>query len=61
MVLYSFVLVLQVINARLTLRTSSVAWYSMVFENGIELLFDGVSHIAVSFLADWEIVPPQFK
>ena len=49
------------LNACLTLRTSAVAWYSLVFKNGIELLCDGVPHSAVSFLADWEIVPPQFK
>lgn len=60
-VLYSFVLVLKVFNARPTLRTSAVAWYSLVFKNGIEVLCDGVPHNAVSFLADWEIVPPQFE
>ena len=40
------------LNACLTLRTSAVAWYSLVFKNGIELLCDGVPHSAVSFLAD---------
>ena len=54
-VLYSFVLVLKVFNARLTLRTSEVAWYSLVFKNGIELLCDGIRHSAVSFLADGKL------
>lgn len=49
------------LNTCLTLRTSAVAWYSLVFKNGIELLCSGVLHSAVSFLADWEIVSPQFK
>ena len=40
------------LNTCLTLRTSAVAWYSLVFKNGIELLCDGVPHSAVSFLAD---------
>ena len=54
-VLYSFVLVLKVFNARLTLRTSEVAWYSLVFKNGIELLCDDIQHSAVSFLADGKL------
>ena len=59
MVLYSFVLVLKVFNACLTLFTSAVAWYSLVLKNEIELLCNGISHSTVSFLADREIVPPQ--
>ena len=43
------------LNAFLTLRTSVVAWYSLVFKNGIELLCDCVPHSAVSFLADGKL------